>query len=228
MNDYSNLLNYYKTCFSLIDCFHFNSETSRNVYLENLEYINGTVIPITHLGINDNRHKKTFDTNILRIGFIGNNTPYKGLPLLLNVLKQLPSTTPYRLDVWGGKIGKEKDLQVFYRGKFDSLSVSEVYEGMDMLVVPSIWKETFGFVVLEALSYGVPVIVSDNVGAKDIVRKYNEKFIFSSEFELFVLINEIIDDRSLLIKFNEQILNCEWTYSMKDHAEDIIKLYESI
>ena len=38
-----------------------------------------------------------------------------------------------------------------------------------MLVAPSIWYETFGFTVLEALSYGLPVIVSDHVGAKDIV-----------------------------------------------------------
>lgn len=39
----------------------------------------------------------------------------------------------------------------------------------DVLVAPSIWYETFGFTVLEALSYGVPVIVSNHVGAKDIV-----------------------------------------------------------
>ena len=99
---------------------------------------------------------------------------------------------------------------------------------MDVLVVPSIWKETFGFVVLEALSYGVPVIVSDNVGAKDVVRQYNERFIFTSESELSVLLNNIIKDRSLLVNFNEKILNLEWKYSMEDHAKDIIKLYESI
>lgn len=99
---------------------------------------------------------------------------------------------------------------------------------MDVLVVPSIWKETFGFVVLEALSYGVPVIVSDNVGAKDVVRQYNEKFIFTSESELSILLNNIINDRALLVKFNEQILNLEWKHSMEDHAQNIIKLYESI
>lgn len=228
MNDYSDLLNYYKACFNFIDCFHFNSETARDVYLENIDYPNGTVIPITHLGINDNRRKKIFDTNILRIGFIGNDTPYKGLPLLLNVLKQMSNTSSWRLDVWGGRTGKDMDCQVYYRGKFDSISARNVYDNMDVLVVPSIWKETFGFVVLEALSYGVPVIVSDNVGAKDVVRQYNERFIFTSESELSVLLNNIIKDRSLLVNFNEKILNLEWKYSMEDHAKDIIKLYESI
>lgn len=228
MNDYNKLLNYFRDCFSLIDCFHFNSEIARNVYQENIPIENGKVIPITHSGITDNRHKKIFNNNILRIGFIGNDTPYKGLPLLLKVLKQLPNMAVWRLDIWGGKSGNEKDWPIYYKGKFDSRSVADVYDGMDVLIVPSIWKETFGFVVLEALSYGVPVIVSDNVGAKDIVKQYNERFVFTSQSELSTLLNEIINDRSLLVNFNEKILNNEWKHSLKDHTEEILKLYETI
>lgn len=37
------------------------------------------------------------------------------------------------------------------------------------MIAPSIWYETFGYTVLEALSYGVPVIITENVGAKDIL-----------------------------------------------------------
>ena len=47
--------------------------------------------------------------------------------------------------------------------------LEKIMNEADMLVAPSIWYETFGFTVLEALSYGLPVIVSDHVGAKDIV-----------------------------------------------------------
>ena len=45
----------------------------------------------------------------------------------------------------------------------------EILEKTDVVVAPSIFYETFGYTVLEALSYGVPVIISNNVGAKDIV-----------------------------------------------------------
>ena len=38
-----------------------------------------------------------------------------------------------------------------------------------MLIAPSVWYETFGYTVLEALSFGVPVIITKNVGAKDIL-----------------------------------------------------------
>ena len=146
----------------------------------------------------------------------------------MKVLKQMPDKASWRLDVWGGKIGKKKDWPICYRGKFDSRSIAAVYDGMDVLIVPSIWKETFGFVVLEALSYGVPVIVSDNVGAKDIVRQYDKRFIFTSEAELSVLLDKIVNDRSLLADFNENILNGEWKYSMQGHTEEILRLYETI
>ena len=228
MNDYSKLLDYFKESFGLIDYFHFNSQTTQNVYSGNLHIENGKIIPITHSEIKDNRHKKSFDASILRIGFIGNDTPYKGLPLLLQVLKRITDKSSWRLDVWGGKVAQEKDWQIFYRGKFDSRSLATVYDGMDVLIVPSIWKETFGFVVLEALSYGVPVIVSDNVGAKDIVKQYDERFVFTSASELLALLNQIFKDSSLLVEFNEKVLNGVWKHSMKDHTEEILRLYEAM
>ena len=48
MNDYSKLLDYFKESFGLIDYFHFNSETTQNVYSGNLHIENGKIIPITH------------------------------------------------------------------------------------------------------------------------------------------------------------------------------------
>ena len=47
----------------------------------------------------------------------------------------------------------------------------------DCVILPSLWNETFGFTVLEALSYGVPVIVSSHVGAKDIVDEGKNGFV---------------------------------------------------
>ena len=46
MNDYSKLLDYFKESFGLIDYFHFNSETTQNVYSGNLHIENGKIIPI--------------------------------------------------------------------------------------------------------------------------------------------------------------------------------------
>ena len=49
--------------------------------------------------------------------------------------------------------------------------LEKILDETDLLIAPSLWFETFGFTVLEALSYGVPVIISENVGAKDVLVK---------------------------------------------------------
>ena len=68
---------------------------------------------------------------------------------------------------------------------------------MDMLIVPSLCYETFGLVVLEALSFGVPVMVSATVGAKDIVKTYDERFIFHTPDELNSKLKWILSDESI-------------------------------
>lgn len=47
--------------------------------------------------------------------------------------------------------------------------VKEFMRSSRVLVLASLWHETFGLVVAEALAEGVPVIVSDRAGASDLV-----------------------------------------------------------
>ena len=54
-------------------------------------------------------------------------------------------------------------------GRYTYRDLDNIFQNTDVLVAPSIWYETFGYTVLEALSYGVPVIISGTVGAKDIL-----------------------------------------------------------
>ena len=78
MNAYESLMEYYKECFELVDCFHFNSEVSKVVYTSCMPELKGKVIPITHCGIKDNRRVKLFESEKLKIGFIGSEEPFKG------------------------------------------------------------------------------------------------------------------------------------------------------
>lgn len=228
MSNYQKLLEYYKECFDLVDCFHFNSETAGLVYKRYFPTCKGKVVSITHNGIKDHRQHKDFHQNVLHIGFIGNSTPYKGLPLLISILESIGKSDSWDLSVWGGGVGKHPSLPVFYKGKFGPSTIADVYDAMDVLVVPSIWKETFSLVTLEALSYGVPVIVSDNVGAQDIVKEYDPRFVYHSEDELKCLLKEILKDRSLLQEFNQKILDRTWKHGMEEHAKEIVdKIYKN-
>jgi len=217
----NELLEYYKDCFDLIDCIHFNSEVTRIEYEKVLGEGIGKVIPITHIGIKDNRIRKSFSKIGLVVGFIGNDTPYKGLQVLKEAVKGLDIDVM----VWGGK--KSEDGRIHYRGKFSKEQLSEVYDKMDLLVVPSVWKETFSFVTLEALSFGVPVIVSDNVGAQDIVKEYSSSFVFHTIIELKSLLAELVDDKSKLVSFNKSIVEIPWKHDITKHVDDLInKIYK--
>ena len=54
-------------------------------------------------------------------------------------------------------------------GRYSYDELEAIMDETDLLICPSVWYETFGYTVLEALSFGVPVLVSDTVGAKDII-----------------------------------------------------------
>jgi glycosyltransferase involved in cell wall biosynthesis len=45
----------------------------------------------------------------------------------------------------------------------------EFYRQLDVLVVPSLWHEPFGMVVIEAFAHGVPVVGSRRGGIPEIV-----------------------------------------------------------
>jgi len=222
--DFKQLLNYYRQCFELIDVFHFNSNIARKQYQAclNIRDQDSIVVPITHYGITDHRKKKGFSTPILNIGFIGHETSYKGLSLLKEVLSQLDNAK-WKLNVWGGKIGKENDLPIFYRGKFTGKNIALVFDEMDLLVVPSLWKETFSLVTLEAISFGVPVLVSDNVGAQDIVKEFAPEFIYKTKNELKEILYRLLVDRNLLRRYNLAILERTWEHDMDCHAQEIIE-----
>lgn len=55
--------------------------------------------------------------------------------------------------------------------RYDYSGLERIFDDTDLVVVPSIWQETFGYGVLEALSYGVPVLTGSHTGACDIIER---------------------------------------------------------
>ena len=73
--------------------------------------------------------------------------------------------------------------------------ISTIYEQADIFCLPSI-EEGFGMTVLEAMASGLPVVVSDNVGAADIVEEGRTGFVFpvNDEVALADRLQELICD----------------------------------
>ena len=63
-----------------------------------------------------------------------------------------------------------KGLPIRFCGGFDRAQVAEIYGGLDVLVVPSLWPENSPLVVHEAFMYGVAVVAARTGGIPELVR----------------------------------------------------------
>ncbi|VBB47675.1 Glycosyltransferase, group 1 family protein [uncultured Desulfatiglans sp.] len=119
--------------------------------------------------------------------FVGMNFDVKGLDLVLKGMSELlhgnGTMPPLKLLVVGKgdqegytRLARELglDRRVFFAGP--TREVEKFYLASDLFVMPSRF-DTFGMVVLEAMAAGLPVVISSNVGARDLVRDGEEGFV---------------------------------------------------
>lgn len=67
---------------------------------------------------------------------------------------------------------------VHFAGFLNRTQIARAYAAADLFVLPSAWHETWGIVVNEAMTFGLPVIVSDAVGCgPDLVREGENGFV---------------------------------------------------
>ncbi len=111
-----------------------------------------------------------------RIAFAGQVGLRKGMKTLLDALT-LAGRDTWRVDFYGAVLGEARADIAAYRGRtplefhgpVSQAQLGEAFRRSSVLVLPSI-EEGFGLVVPQALSCGVPCIVSDRVGAKDLIQ----------------------------------------------------------
>lgn len=166
--DYKKLRNYYYSLLKLMDVMHYNSKVTKKVYESVYDLPNNYTVSITHSDIRDNRAIKQFTNDRLRIRYLGPQSGAKGFFILKAALDELwKKKQNFCLDIHFTPLEMSPYMKIHERYSYEDFSA--IFSTTDILIAPSIWYETFGFTVLEALSYGVPVVISGTVGAKDIL-----------------------------------------------------------
>ena len=120
-----------------------------------------------------------------RIVFAGLLGLRKGLKTLLDALTLL-DRDDWQIDFYGGVLGESNaDLDRYlgrtplkFHGPVSQAALADAFRAGSVLVLPSL-EEGFGLVVPQALSCGLPCIVSDRVGAKDLIRKRDNGSVFA-------------------------------------------------
>lgn len=135
--------------------------------------------PVEGIAINYRRPSRS---GPLSFGYLGRLSEEKGVGLLIQAVKRLPLTPDWRL-VIAGNAGANVDV---FRRAAQGMPIEfvglvrprEFFECIDLLVVPSIWEEPFGRVVIEAYSMGVPVLGADIGGIPEIIVGDRDQWLF--------------------------------------------------
>ena len=168
----------------------------------------------------------------LRIGFIGNVSRVKGVDILVKAFTQTKLNATLTIAGMASDHPFLKELETFKK-KDDRINIvgfmnsQEFYKQVDVVVIPSVWPDTFPTVAFEACANNVPVICSRIGGLPEIVQQEINGKLFTpgNVGELSEILNSLTP--STLNRWKDNARECvhEMTNSqaMFDKLETIIK-----
>lgn len=175
---------------------------------------------------------KSLNSDVFRIVFLSRIHPKKGIEFLLAVLAQLE--IPFHVQIIGegeleytshlkltaGSYGIDTKLD--WLGWKEGAEKFEYLANSDLFVLPS-YNENFANVVLESLSVGTPVMISDQVGLSDYVQSEELGWVIPLEKNLWV---KALDEAWLARQLREDIRIKAPTLILQDFgAENLAKKY---
>ena len=182
--------------------------------------------------------QKTKSEN-LRIAFIGAIAEHKGPDLLIKAFLQLPENSKVSLTLYGdlkqfpqyGKylqelleIDSPLVKKIILAGTFPNDQIGNIFQEIDVLVVPSRWYENTPLVIQSALAAKTPIIATNLGGMSELIKHGENGLLFEvdNDASLAQQLSKLINDKLLLAKLANNIKPERTIAQMVDSLE---KLY---
>ena len=180
---------------------------------------------------------KTTPAPHLRIGYLGQIAPHKGVHTLFEAVRQLPGAA---LEVRAYGDGNRfpgytrllrhmarQDSRLSLAGVYDRTEVSRILQGLDIVVVPSVWYENSPNAILEAFSHRTPVVASDLGGMAELVEDgvNGLRFAPGDASSLAAKLRQLIDQPGLLAQLREGIGPVK---SVTEEMTGLLEIYRSV
>jgi phosphatidylinositol alpha-mannosyltransferase len=196
-------------------------------------------------GIDINRFSKDHEPMPLgrdsgpRILFVGRyEEPRKGFKYLLRALPMIRQQFPdARLTVVGtGRPEKFDDLiskygiwGVDFVGTISAEQLPRYYASCDIFCAPSIERESFGIVLLEAMATGKPVVASNIPGYASVMRDGREGLLVPPRDPagLALAIVRMLSNTDLMQQFAERGVKTATHYAWPNVAKQVLETYEA-
>lgn len=164
----------------------------------------------------------------LRVLFVGSMTQRKGLADLFSAVKLL-----HRSDVELVVMGSLQAPLQFYRNELSNFTyeagranaqVLELMRTCDVLCLPSI-AEGRALVMQEAMSQGLPIIITSNTGGADLIIETETGFLvpIRSPESIAAKIQWFLDNRSIIPHMGENAKLHAQKYTWESYGDEIVK-----
>jgi glycosyltransferase involved in cell wall biosynthesis len=173
----------------------------------------------------------------IRIGFVGRLEHYKGVHTLLEAMALIPRDVPIRLLVAGSgtevpylrglEAAAEGDKRIEFLGEISHDRLAGFLEQIDILAVPSIYMETGPLVVLEAHTFGIPVMGANIGGIAERIRDGVNGWLlpFDDSAAWAAAMRDVATNRDKLMRC---AANARPGRTMADVAIDMASLYQDV
>lgn len=164
----------------------------------------------------------------------------KGAYVILNALKDLKQmglANHFKLYVMGGLAESiSSELLAFenvvYRGTYKVSDLDHLLEGLHVGIVPSIWEESYGYVGIEFLAKGIPVIGNRMGGIVDYTVESLSGWVNTRNTAdgLAEIMAHIIRHPAEVLELNRSIQRnyARLIKTMDKHVDEIDNVYETV
>jgi glycosyltransferase involved in cell wall biosynthesis len=175
----------------------------------------------------------------VRIGYLGQIAPHKGVRVLVEAFMKLkPDPDQGTLHIygnltqWPGYVqemmrASKQFSNIHWEGSYQFQELPAVINGLDVIVVPSIWFENRPTTILEAFAYGKPVITSDLGGMAEMVKHGVDGLLFRADDadDLAGCLRSVVLEPGVLQKLRDGVSDVK---SVGQEIDELEALYQQL
>jgi glycosyltransferase involved in cell wall biosynthesis len=225
-----------------VDAILAPTKIMRQMLVEN--GIDQELVSVSPYGMNTSRfqdfERPAPERGKLRVGYMGQIAPAKGLHILIEGFKRLPEDSGATLRISGDlkrapnpdysceiyELAGE-DPRINFAGAYPNDRVADELKKIDVLVVPSTWYENSPLVIYEALASRMPVVATDLGGMSEVVHHRENGLLFEpgDAEDLARQLNRLISEPGLLEELGN---NAGHVRTVQDSVDEVLELYERL
>lgn len=179
-------------------------------------------------------YEKRYDT--VDILYSGQLSRAKGVHVLIDAFKRIEHKN-VRLHIAGrGRYAEQLekaargDARITFHGFMEWDKLKELYQKASVTVVPSLWYEPFGLILIESFKYGTPIVASSTGGISEIVEHGHNGFLFEAGNvnQLKETLESLIENPEELRRLSLGAFESVKRFDINTHVIQLEELYQQV